>query len=417
MHSLLLWCTKMDTVKNEADLHFEASLIQIVALTQLLIFLASAGILLFSDHPFNLSLVILAILSLAIAFLSGVIFYYRYNSLPTVKKKNSLLKQRWALEDRIRKNELELTKLHAENDQQEIDARQRLHELNQELALAKFRLFPYGQISLLARFREAFNASIPATELPGFVPLIIFGSLLVLCPLSQLMIGWGSTVSIVFASSPTQTPTFTPTNAPPDTATATWTPTDTPTQTATATPTETSTPTVTFTPTATLTPTAMITLPHADPLVPTATLPAIDSAGCVPKDTGREVGKLTKVIDGDTIEVWIDGSEYRVRYIGIATPESDQLWGKNAKAINVHLVSGKTVTLVKDISETDQDGRLLRYVFVGDVFVNYELVHEGYAIAATYLPDVACAEVFIAADLDARTNQRGLWAPTPTPTP
>jgi micrococcal nuclease len=123
------------------------------------------------------------------------------------------------------------------------------------------------------------------------------------------------------------------------------------------------------------------------------------------------------VIDGDTIEVWINGNGYQVRYIGIDTPEADQLLGKYAKAINVHLVSGKTVTLVKDISETDQEGRLLRYVFVGDVFVNYELVHSGYAIAATYLPDVACVELFIAADLDARTNQRGLGRQIPEPTP
>jgi hypothetical protein len=105
-----------------------------------------------------------------------IIFYYRYNSLPAVKKKNSLLKQRWALEDRIRKNELELNKIHAqnaylENDYIEVEARHRLRELNQELALAKFRLFPYGQISLLARVRESF-CSIPATDLPDLCQLI-----------------------------------------------------------------------------------------------------------------------------------------------------------------------------------------------------------------------------------------------------
>ena len=412
----------MDPVKSGSDLRFEVRLIQIVAIIQLLIFSFSAGILVFSDQPFNLSLVTLAIFSLSIAFLSVIIFYFRFNSLPVVKKKNSLLKQRRALEKRISRNDLESIKLraenaHFENDRKEVEARHRLRALNQELAVLKFRLFPYGQVTLLARVKETFRASFPSTTLPGFIPSIIIGALVVLCPLSQAMIGLGSTASMVVASIPTHTPTFTPTDAPTYTPTSTWTTTSTPTRTSTDTPTSTITPTSTLTPTSTITPTSIISFTTSDTLAPSTMLPTIDSAGCVPKDTTREVGKFTRVIDGATIEVWINGSDYRVRYIGIDMPESDQLFEQNAKAKNVLLVSGKIVTLVKDVSETDQYGRLLRYVFVGDLFVNYELVHSGYAIAATYLPDVACAEIFIAADLDARTQQRGLWAPTPEPPP
>ena len=168
----------MDPIKSSSDLRFEVRLIQIVAIIQLLIFSFSAGILVFSDQPFNLSLVTLAIFSLSIAFLSVIIFYFRFNSLPVVKKKNSLLKQRRALEKRISRNDLESIKLRAENallenDRKEVEARDRLQELNQELAVLKFRLFPYGQVTLLGRVRETFKASFPSTTLPGFVPLII----------------------------------------------------------------------------------------------------------------------------------------------------------------------------------------------------------------------------------------------------
>jgi micrococcal nuclease len=67
--------------------------------------------------------------------------------------------------------------------------------------------------------------------------------------------------------------------------------------------------------------------------------------------------------------------------------------------------------LVKDISETDKYDRLLRYVFVGDTFVNFELVNQGYAAAVTFPPDVACEDVFRSAEADARSRGLGLWAP------
>jgi micrococcal nuclease len=77
-------------------------------------------------------------------------------------------------------------------------------------------------------------------------------------------------------------------------------------------------------------------------------------------------------------------------------------------------VNGKTVTLVKDISETDQYNRLLRYVLVDDKFVNYELVLLGFASAKQYPPDTACASPFESAETIARNQKIGIWAPTPT---
>ena len=72
-------------------------------------------------------------------------------------------------------------------------------------------------------------------------------------------------------------------------------------------------------------------------------------------------------------------------------------------------MSGKTVRLEKDVSETDRYGRLLRYVWVGDLMVNAELVRQGYAQAATFPPDVKYQQKFSALQKEAQTAGRGLW--------
>lgn len=120
---------------------------------------------------------------------------------------------------------------------------------------------------------------------------------------------------------------------------------------------------------------------------------------------------VTAIIDGDTIDVEINGAVYRLRYIGIDTPErGDDFYTESTEA-NRQLVAGQTVTLVKDVSETDRFGRLLRYVYLTDgTFVNAELVSTGYALAATYPPDVAHAEEFAQLQNDAQANAVGLWA-------
>lgn len=126
--------------------------------------------------------------------------------------------------------------------------------------------------------------------------------------------------------------------------------------------------------------------------------------------------RVTRVIDGDTIEVNLGGSIYKVRYIGIDTPETVhpsqpvECFGKEASDKNSELVEGKIVRLEKDVSETDRYGRLLRYIWVGDIFVNDYLVRQGYAYASTYPPDVKYADQFAQAQTEAIENNRGLWA-------
>jgi endonuclease YncB( thermonuclease family) len=121
--------------------------------------------------------------------------------------------------------------------------------------------------------------------------------------------------------------------------------------------------------------------------------------------------EVLTIIDGDTIDVEIAGAEYRLRYIGIDTPEREMPYYDEATQANRDLVEGQTVYLVKDVSETDRYGRLLRYVYLSDgTFVNAELVRSGYAQAVTFPPDVAFAETFRQLQQEARDAGRGLWA-------
>lgn len=147
--------------------------------------------------------------------------------------------------------------------------------------------------------------------------------------------------------------------------------------------------------------------------LPTATPTAAAFPGCIAPDAPVSSGRVVKVTDGDTIHVVIDGKEYTVRYVSIDAPEDTNRvdpYGREASALNRSLVEGQRVTLVKDVSETDRFGRLLRYVFVGATFVNDEMVRQGYAHAASYPPDVACLQAFREAEDAARSAGRGLWA-------
>jgi len=125
---------------------------------------------------------------------------------------------------------------------------------------------------------------------------------------------------------------------------------------------------------------------------------------------------VTRVIDGDTIEVNIAGAIYKVRYIGIDTPELDDKEARlcdlaqKATRLNRRLVEGKTVRLEKDVSETDEYGRLLRYVYVDDTFINAELVRQGLAWAKAYEPDTKYQDYLEGLEAEARQAGLGIWA-------
>lgn len=121
----------------------------------------------------------------------------------------------------------------------------------------------------------------------------------------------------------------------------------------------------------------------------------------------REVGQVTHVVDGDTIDVRLADGIYRVRYIGMNTPERGEPCHREATAANRGLVEGKDVHLARDVSDTDRYGRLLRYVYAEGIFVNRALVEAGYAEAVVYQPDDAFYEDFRRLEQAAAQAQRG----------
>lgn len=138
---------------------------------------------------------------------------------------------------------------------------------------------------------------------------------------------------------------------------------------------------------------------------------------CIPASLA-ESGRVVEVLDGNTIRVLIGDKVYVVRYLGIAVqPDGNPglPFGAAATLENGRLVYGKDIRLVRDTTDKDFSGRLLRYVTVGDVFVNFEMINMGLATAADAPPDSACAAVLAAAEQQARAQRKGQWAVAPTP--
>ncbi len=163
--------------------------------------------------------------------------------------------------------------------------------------------------------------------------------------------------------------------------------------------------------------------PAARPMVAfTATAPeAIGTATpgrpCIRADAERVEATVTRITDGDTIEVEVKGVAFRVRYIGIDAPEMNgEPLGEEARAANVALAGGKRIVMIRDLSEADRYGRLLRHIFADGIFVNRELVRIGLAHAGSYPPDISCSEDFRAAEEEARMEGRGIWGLLGSPT-
>lgn len=124
---------------------------------------------------------------------------------------------------------------------------------------------------------------------------------------------------------------------------------------------------------------------------------------------------VERVVDGDTIEVDLGGTEEDVRYIGIDTPETVkpdapvECFGPQASERNHELVDGQRVRLVFDRERRDAYGRLLAYVYVGDEFVNGALVAGGYARTLEIEPNSAHADQLAQLEQQASAAGRGLW--------
>jgi micrococcal nuclease len=124
---------------------------------------------------------------------------------------------------------------------------------------------------------------------------------------------------------------------------------------------------------------------------------------------------VERVVDGDTLVLTDDT---RVRLIGIDTPETVdprrpvECFGQEASDHAKELLpKGTEVRLVFDVERTDRYGRTLAYVYRAsdDLFVNLDLVRNGYAEQLTVPPNVAHADDFAAAVDEAREAENGLW--------
>lgn len=139
------------------------------------------------------------------------------------------------------------------------------------------------------------------------------------------------------------------------------------------------------------------------------TNPAGSTTRTAAPDGDRAV--ITRVYDGDTVDVELDGRTYRLRYIGVDSPEREEPFYQEAFDFNRDMVEDQTVILVRDVSESDQYGRLLRYVYLPDgTFVNAELIRNGFARLVTFPPDVAQTDTLRQLQEEAREAKVGMWS-------
>jgi endonuclease YncB( thermonuclease family) len=121
---------------------------------------------------------------------------------------------------------------------------------------------------------------------------------------------------------------------------------------------------------------------------------------------------VVDILDGNTVKVLVDGLIYVVRYIGVIPPV-DKNYASLTTAKNGELVFLKEITLTADGADKDPTGRLLRYVSVGDVFVNLELIRQGLAAADDPSTALSCTQVFQDAETEARAAGMGIWGIAP----
>ena len=161
------------------------------------------------------------------------------------------------------------------------------------------------------------------------------------------------------------------------------------------------------------------------------------SAGSGEPDVAYEYGleraEVLRVVDGDTLQVMLDGEKQKVRLIGVNCPESVAVderrnteEGEDASTFTKSLLhAGDIVWLEADVNDTDQYDRLLRYVWLeeprGTVdaemaagkMLNAMLVYEGYADARRYDEDTRYADILEELERDAVGAGRGvsyMWA-------
>ena len=150
---------------------------------------------------------------------------------------------------------------------------------------------------------------------------------------------------------------------------------------------------------------------------------ALIIAGCGRSTIGTpQIATVIEVIDGDTVDLSIAGDRQRVRLIGVDTPETKhpekpiECYGPEATSfVESLLPRGTNVRLERDVEARDSYDRLLVYLYrkSDNMFINMELVRQGFAHLLTIEPNIAYFDKFVTAARAAQSNKRGLWQACP----
>lgn len=139
----------------------------------------------------------------------------------------------------------------------------------------------------------------------------------------------------------------------------------------------------------------------------------------IAEQTPPEIYPVTKVVDGDTLWVDINGVNTKIRLIGVNTPETVspskpvECYGPEASNYTKSMLDGKYVGLEADSSQGDVDiyGRALRYVYINHQNFNFLLIANGYGFEYTFNTPYKYQSNFKSIEVEAKTNLRGLWSP------
>jgi micrococcal nuclease len=135
----------------------------------------------------------------------------------------------------------------------------------------------------------------------------------------------------------------------------------------------------------------------------------------------RAEATVTRVVDGDTIHVLLDGVDTTIRFIGVDTPETVapgqpmECYGPEASNFATARLTGRVVDLEFDRELIDPYGRTLAYAWLDGRLFDETLVRRGFAEAKAYRPNTAHQAQFDAAEASARDSGRGLWGACPAP--
>lgn len=125
--------------------------------------------------------------------------------------------------------------------------------------------------------------------------------------------------------------------------------------------------------------------------------------------------KVTKVYDGDTVQIQGQDLEFRIRMVAIDAPETGgskkkgQPYSQKAKKILSQLIQGKKVRLKQ--YGTGSYNRILAEIFFGNLNVNLAMVRQGLAeVYRGRLPENLDSAAYKKAQADARRKKIGIWS-------